>query len=227
VSRAAVTVAAAAALLLPCAANAGHGTVAYWAYLLRAAPVRAAPSPRAAVIAVVRTATPEGESNLLRILDERRDTTLRDWVRVDLAILPNSETGWIPRDALGDIHSVQTQLVIDRARLTASLSRDGKVVFRAAIGIGTPDDPTPVGTFTVRERLAGFDDPFYGPIAFGTSARSAVLTDWPGGGFIGIHGTDQPDLIPGRISHGCIRLRNPDIERLAALMPIGTPVTIR
>jgi lipoprotein-anchoring transpeptidase ErfK/SrfK len=59
------------------------------------------------------------------------------------------------------------------------------------------------------------------------NARSAVLTDWPGGGFIGIHGTDRPDLLPGRISHGCIRLRNTDVVRLDRLMPVGTPVTIR
>jgi lipoprotein-anchoring transpeptidase ErfK/SrfK len=69
--------------------------------------------------------------------------------------------------------------------------------------------------------------PFYGPVAFGTSARSAVLTDWPDGGYIGIHGTNHPELIPGRISHGCIRLRNRDIIRLARRMPIGTPITIR
>jgi len=54
-----------------------------------------------------------------------------------------------------------------------------------------------------------------------------VLTDWPGGGFIGIHGTDAPQLLPGRVSHGCIRLRNEDILRLRKLMPVGTPVTIR
>jgi lipoprotein-anchoring transpeptidase ErfK/SrfK len=68
---------------------------------------------------------------------------------------------------------------------------------------------------------------FYGPLAFGTSARSPVLTDWPGGGFVGIHGTNQPKLIPGRVSHGCIRMRNPDIERLGRLMPVGTAITIR
>jgi lipoprotein-anchoring transpeptidase ErfK/SrfK len=43
---------------------------------------------------------------------------------------------------------------------------------------------------------------------------------------IGIHGTDQPWLIPGRPSHGCIRVPNPAIRRLARLMPIGTPVRI-
>jgi lipoprotein-anchoring transpeptidase ErfK/SrfK len=54
-----------------------------------------------------------------------------------------------------------------------------------------------------------------------------VLTDWPDGGFVGIHGTDAPELIPGRVSHGCIRLRNHDILRLAKLMPVGTPLTIK
>ena len=43
------------------------------------------------------------------------------------------------------------------------------------------------------------------------------------GGFVGIHGTDRPDLLPGRVLHGCIRMRNEDILRLAELLPIGTP----
>jgi lipoprotein-anchoring transpeptidase ErfK/SrfK len=72
-------------------------------------------------------------------------------------------------------------------------------------------------------RHTGFDNPFYGPVAFGTNARSPVLTDWPGSGFIG---TNRPELLPGRVSHGCIRLRNSDILALARLMPVGTPVTI-
>ena len=53
-----------------------------------------------------------------------------------------------------------------------------------------------------------------------------MLTDWPAGGFVGIHGTDRPEILPGRLSHGCIRLRNEDILSLAELMPVGTPVEI-
>ena len=44
---------------------------------------------------------------------------------------------------------------------------------------------------------------------------------------IGFHGTNQPGLIPGRPSHGCIRLRNHDIARFYRLVPVGTPVRIR
>ena len=54
----------------------------------------------------------------------------------------------------------------------------------------------------------------------------SVLSDWPGGGVVGVHGTNEPELIPGRPSHGCVRLRNDKILRLVALMPIGTPVRI-
>ena len=83
------------------------------------------------------------------------------------------------------------------------------------------------GEFYVRQLLSNVDDPFYGPLAFSTSARSPTLTDWPGRGYVGIHGTNQPEIPPGRVSHGCIRMRNVDILRLARLMPLGTPLTIR
>jgi len=66
----------------------------------------------------------------------------------------------------------------------------------------------------------------YGVLAFGLSAYSNVIRDWTWGGVVGIHGTNSPQLIPGPISHGCVRMRNPDILRLAALMPVGTPLTI-
>jgi lipoprotein-anchoring transpeptidase ErfK/SrfK len=121
---------------------------------------------------------------------------------------------------------VDTRLVVDLERLRATLYRRGRTIFSAPVGVGTAAAPTPRGHFYIRNKLTGYRSDFYGPIAFGTSARSAVLTDWPAGGYIGIHGTDAPQLIPGRISHGCIRLRNPDIVRLNGLMPLGTPLTI-
>ena len=99
-------------------------------------------------------------------------------------------------------------------------------MLRAPVGVGLSQWPTPRGRFYVRNKLVRYRSDFYGPLAFGTSARSAVLTDWPGGGFVGIHGTNQPELIPGRVSHGCIRMRNRDIERLGRLLPVGTPITI-
>ena len=154
-------------------------------------------------------------------------TSGRSWVRVRLPILPNNTTGWVPRSALGGVVPTDTRLVVDLERLRAELFRGGRRVFAAPVGVGAGSAPTPRGEFYIRDKLTSFDNSFYGPIAFGTSARSAVLTDWPNGGYIGIHGTNEPRLIPGRISHGCIRMRNDDILRLASLMPVGTPLTIR
>lgn len=199
----------------------------YWAYVQHPTVARADPSTAAARIGVVRGVTPEGETNLVIAYEQRRDQDDRLWVRVPLSALPNGQRGWVPRAALGDFHGVRTHLVVDRSHLRAYLLRNGRIVFSTSVGVGRPQWPTPAGEFYVRVRLRNYGDPFYGPVAFGTNARSPWLTDWPEGGVVGIHGTDAPQLLPGRVSHGCIRMRNAAIERLARLMPLGTPVTIR
>lgn len=199
--------------------------VSRWAPVLRRVVARAEPSKDARRVATVSTRTSEGTQNL--VLAMSRVSARGLWVRVRLAVLPNGTTGWVPRSALGEYNEVRTHLIVDRRRLRLQLRRSGRIVFRARIGIGRSKWPTPRGEFYVRNRLRGFSSPMYGPLAFGLSARSAVLTDWPGGGFVGIHGTDQPGLLPGRVSHGCIRLRNRDILRLGRILPVGTPVTIR
>ncbi|HWG56791.1 MAG TPA: L,D-transpeptidase [Gaiellaceae bacterium] len=149
------------------------------------------------------------------------------WIKARLPVLPNNTVGWIPREALGGYGSVNTRVVVDTTKLTLTLFRLGRPVFTARVGVGQPQWPTPKGEFYIRNKLTRYASPTYGPIAFGTSARSAVLTDWPAGGYVGIHGTNQPELLPGRVSHGCIRMRNGDILRLAELMQPGTPLTIR
>jgi lipoprotein-anchoring transpeptidase ErfK/SrfK len=196
-----------------------------YAFVIRRSVVRSAPRRTASRVAVLDRWTPEGTTNLVTVLAGRR-TQRGVWIKVRLAILPANRTGWVKRKALSDWKELRTRLVVDRRRLTATLFRNGKVVFQAPVGVGLPHWPTPRGEFYVRNQLYGFGNAVYGPIAFGTSARSPVLTDWPGGGFIGIHGTNQPHLIPGRVSHGCIRMRNGDILRLARMMPVGTPLTV-
>ena len=197
-----------------------------WAFVIRRVVARSAPSRNAAPVARLRLLTPENTTNLVQAIEGRR-TVSGVWVRVRLAVLPNNSTGWVPRRTLGNWRTVRTHLLVDRRRLTLTLYRMGKPVFWARVGVGQPQSPTPAGQFYVRNMLYGFDAPAYGPVAFGTSARSPVLTEWPGGGFIGIHGTNEPGLLPGRVSHGCVRLRNADMLRLARLLPVGTPMTIR
>ena len=150
-------------------------------------------------------------------------------IRIELAIglAGELERGPVREGALGPLHTVTTALEIDRRRSRATLRRAGRRIWRAPVGHGAPGMATPGGRFYIRERIRNRGgSPIYGPWAFGTSAYSS-LSDWPGGGVVGIHGTDQPWLIPGRPSHGCVRVRNGAIVRLARLMPVGTPMRIR
>jgi hypothetical protein len=197
-----------------------------FAPVTQAVEARAAPRSAAPPVAELTRETTEGTTNIVLVIGEARRAD-GFWVHVRFPVLPNDRTGWVPRGALGGYRFVHTHLVVDRAGLTAVLIDNGRPIFRAPIGIGRADAPTPSGEFYVRDKLTDFENPFYGPVAYGTSARSAVLTDWPDGGIVGIHGTNEPELIPGRISHGCIRMRNTDILRLSRLMPVGTPLTIR
>jgi L,D-transpeptidase catalytic domain len=215
------------ALNVPTPAPLEPGSTSTWAPLRRAVLARDRPRPNANVVERLETQTPEETSNIVVILGRRRDASGRLWVHARLPVLPNGRTGWIPREALGGYSEVRTRLVVDLDRLTATLFRDRRPIFSARVGVGQPAWPTPRGQFYIRNRLTSYQSAFYGPLAFGTSARSAVLTDWPDGGFVGIHGTNQPELLPGRVSHGCIRMRNADILELGRLMPIGTPLTIR
>ena len=84
----------------------------------------------------------------------------------------------------------------------------------------------PGASTSARRSATCAGDPLYGPWAIGTSAYSR-LSEWPGGGVIGIHGTDQPGLIPGRPSHGCVRMRNDSVTELVQKLPLGTPIWIR
>jgi lipoprotein-anchoring transpeptidase ErfK/SrfK len=199
----------------------------FWAAVISTTLARSAPGFKSAPLISLSRSTPEGTSNLVVILGQGRWRGSEEWLRVRLAALPANETGWVPRRALGAYEVVDTRLVVDRRSRQATLYKAGRVIFRAPVGVGQAASPTPAGQFYIRDRLAGFHRAFYGPLAFGTSARSAALTEWPDGGFVGLHGTNRPRLIPGAISHGCVRFTNASIERLGALMPIGTPLTIR
>ena len=202
-----------------------EATLSRWAHPYSpGAAIRREPSPTAPRVARLRAETEDGYEEVYLALRSRLDASGRPWIQVRIPMRPNGRTGWVRSTALGELRSVRTALTIDKRRFRATLRRRGQVIWSSRIGHGAPGTPTPAGRFYIRERLPGGGG-IYGPWAFGTSAYSS-LSDWPGGGVIGIHGTNQPWLIPGRPSHGCIRVPNPAIRRLARLMPIGTPVRI-
>src|SRR3954453_12673976 len=142
---------------------------------------------------------------------KRTTVDRRAWIQIRVPGRPNGRKGWVPRSALGSFNVVTTQIVISRHAMTLTAYDGGERVFRAPVGVGTAQNPTPAGHFWIQEAFKVQGAAAYGPFALGTSAFSPTLTDWPGGGVVGIHGTNEPGLIPGHISHGCVRLRNSDV----------------
>jgi lipoprotein-anchoring transpeptidase ErfK/SrfK len=202
-------------------------TVTRWAYAVARGAAYARPSSKARRVARLRFRTEDGFPEVYLALASVRDASGRTWVRVRLPQRPNNMAGWALRSALSDFHVVHTKIVVDRRTLRLTLYDRGRATFRARVGVGKPSTPTPAGSFWIREKFHTAGNPLYGTRAMGTAAYSNTLTDWPGGGIIGLHGTSEPRLIPGRPSHGCVRLRNRDIVRLYALAPVGTPLLIR
>ena len=201
-------------------------TLTRWTTALTRTPVRRGPAPAARTVTRLRYFTEDRLPEVYLALEQTVGTDGRTWVRIRLPRRPNGTTGWVPRAALNGFRTTSNLLHVDRRGRRAVLYRAGRAVWRSRVGVGRRGTPTPAGRFYVRERIRNLrGNPLYGPFAFGTSAYSRV-SDWPGGGVVGIHGTDQPWLIPGRISHGCVRVPNGALRRLARLLSVGTPVRI-
>ena len=199
-------------------------TLTRWAHPAALASVHVAPRSSARTVDRLRFWTEHERPEVYLVLASRR-VHGRPWLDIRLPGRPNGRTGWVPAGALGGLNVVHTELVIQRRAARATLFRDGQVIWRAPVGVGAPGTPTPAGHFWVRERLRG-DGGVYGPWAFGTSAY-ASMKDWMFGGVVGIHGTNEPQLIPGHVSNGCIRLRNEDVRRLDRIVGVGTPISVR
>jgi lipoprotein-anchoring transpeptidase ErfK/SrfK len=164
------------------------------------------------------------DGELVFLVDQVRE----GWLQVLLPVKPNGSTGWIQASDVA-LSSNPYRIVVDLERHRLSVFDGKRRVLRKPVGIGTEQTPTPKGRYYVTQLFEppNPDGP-YGPYAYSLSGFSEVLETFQGGdAIIGIHGTNRPDLVGKDVSHGCIRLRNPAVTRLAALLPLGTPVAIK
>jgi hypothetical protein len=151
-----------------------------------------------------------------------------DWMRVYLPTRPNGRMGWVRARAVELLRNPYRLVVRLRAHRLV-LWKGQRVVLSAKTVVGASATPTPRGLYYIVELLRPPDpNGSYGPYSFGISAHSNVLERFAGGdGRVGIHGTNAPWLLGESVSHGCIRVRNDTIRRLARVLPLGTPVLIR
>ena len=165
---------------------------------------------------------------VLGILGARRKADCSvAWYRVQLPLKPNGITAWVRAGEL-ELAPVRTSILIDLSERRLVLRSGGKQILETSVAVGSPATPTPVGHFYVNQRfrIRHPGGPF-GPGAVGFSAFSEVLTNWPQGGPVAIHGTNQPQTIGQARSNGCLRVRNDVLPRILAAALPGTPVVVR
>jgi lipoprotein-anchoring transpeptidase ErfK/SrfK len=184
-------------------------------------PVFRRPDAREPFIRLERQGT-FGEPRVFLVQQERDE-----WLYALLPMEPNGSEGWIrARDVTLSEHTYRIRVDLGRRLLTVD-DGDG-IALRETVAVGQPGAPTPTGLFFTTV-LVKPDDPSgpYGRYAYGLSAYSEVYEEFAGGpGQVAIHGTNAPSLIGQAVSHGCIRMENPAIIRLARTVPLGTPVRI-
>lgn len=123
------------------------------------------------------------------------------------------------------------EIIINIPAMTLVLYHNGMGIASFPIAIGTSVAPSQLGaTYIINKVL----HPTYYPPDWAKKGLkpippgpdNPVGTMWMGlerKGY-GIHGTNNPASIGTAASSGCIRMYNADVERLAAIVPIGTPV---
>ena len=107
------------------------------------------------------------------------------------------------------------------------LIEDGQVVKTYPIAVGKKSTPSPSGSFHIASRVV--KPTWYQPGKMvGPGPANPLGTRWMGLGFkgYGIHGTNMPNSIGKAASHGCIRMRNHDVEELFELVQVGDPVDL-
>jgi lipoprotein-anchoring transpeptidase ErfK/SrfK len=149
------------------------------------------------------------------------------WYRVMVPRRPNGRTGWVKSSEIG-LFTTPYSIAVSLSRRELVLYRNGVEELRERVAIGQPRYPTPTGVFFITEGVRPSNPKgAYGTFAFGLSGYSNVLTRFGrGDGQIGIHGTNAPAQLGQAVSHGCIRMRNEAVSKLAKLLPQGVPVVV-
>jgi hypothetical protein len=187
-------------------------------------PVRATPSPGAREVELLRQFRRDFRPTVVLAI-ARRTRAGQLWYRIRLAGRPNGRTGWVAAGRLQWLRSARRVVLdIDLSQRRLRVRQGRRTMRSFPVGIGTASAPTPRGRFYLTAAWHPAES-LYGRWAIETSA-GASITDWPGGGVIGIHGTNQPWLVGGAVSHGCIRMRNADVLRLRRWAKPGTRLRI-
>lgn len=135
------------------------------------------------------------------------------------------------------LHNGGTVITIDKQHFKLRLFKHLKFATSYGVAIGQPAYPTPEGRFRIQDKQVNPvwsvpNSPWAGELGGttveGGSASNPLKARWMGiTDGVGIHGTGEPWSVGTAASHGCLRMRVPDVIKLYPRVPVGTPVLIR
>jgi lipoprotein-anchoring transpeptidase ErfK/SrfK len=187
--------------------------------------VRRQPAPNASKIKVMHYFRHDNRVQEILAVGSRTGLDGQPWYEISVPMRPNGTLGWIPAADVA-LSPTVAQIVVNVGRRTIDVYRNGKHAWHGKAAVGAPGMETPLGHYYVDATFVPYKDPFFGVWALETSAYSK-LTEWPGGGVVGIHGTNEPWLLGKAVSHGCVRVSNKTAAALRRLAPLGTPIWIK
>jgi hypothetical protein len=180
-------------------------------------------APAGQVVAVVGARTSFGSPSVFLVVRRRGP-----WIGVRSAEFPNGRLAWI--DSRRGLSYRQTgyEVEVDLSRRLLEVRGRSDVVLRATVGIGAAASPTPVGHFSITDKLRGRRyGRAYGCCILALSGNQTRLpAGWVGGTRLAIHGTDRRETIGAPASAGCVHASDAVLRRLERILPLGTPVVI-
>ncbi len=119
------------------------------------------------------------------------------------------------------------RLIVNIPARKIALVEDGKVLKVYPVAVGKKSTPSPSGAFHIASHVVNPTYTHEGKVV-GPGPSNPVGTRWMSLGFkgYGVHGTNHPESVGRAASHGCIRLRNHDVEELFELVRVGDEVDL-
>jgi hypothetical protein len=127
---------------------------------------------------------------------------------------------------------ITSELILHLSKRKVELYQNNQLVATFPVAVGKKGWETPTGEFNVIQMIENpsWQHPWNGKI-FPPGPQNPLGQRWigfwtDGTNFIGFHGTPNEGLIGQAVSHGCVRMKNKDIEQLFELVSVGTTVKV-
>lgn len=150
------------------------------------------------------------------------------WLKLRLPDRPNNSFAWVTEDQVV-LNRTGARIEIDISERKVTMFWDGEEKWSERVIVGAPSTPTPTGQFAIYERYRTGSE--LRPWVFELTAHSDRLRTFNGGpgrvAMHGRHGALAAAMWGTAASHGCIRMPDVALHKIAKQAPLGAPVRVR